>query len=144
MDFSNFSVSFQIPKFYSNLNSNCSNLLDMKNLQIKKAKIFWPFTIWINCSSDLKNFANTWPSASNFKKKSQSLEHFFLTVGQNNFCNKIPNLPLSCFWVNIFSDQTWSWPMCCWKKLRRWWRIDLFSRCIIQLQKPNNNMTILV
>ena len=50
----------------------------MRNLQeqVKKAfcyqKFFWPFTAWINCSIDLKNFAN-----------------FFLT-GQNNFCNKIP------------------------------------------------------
>ena len=30
------------------------------------------------------------PSASNIKSFSQSLEHFFLTVGQNNFGNKIP------------------------------------------------------
>ena len=39
----------------------------------------------MNCSSDLKNFANSWPSASNFKTFSQSLEHFFLTLGQKNF-----------------------------------------------------------
>ena len=30
------------------------------------------------------------PSASNFKCFPRSLEHFFLTVGQNNFGNKIP------------------------------------------------------
>ena len=30
-------------------------------------------------------------SASNFKTFSRSLEQFFLTVGQNNFRNKIPN-----------------------------------------------------
>ena len=35
-------------------------------------------------------FANSKPSASNFKSFSRSLEHFFLTVGQNNFGNKIP------------------------------------------------------
>ena len=75
---------------------NCSNLLDMRNLQeqVKKAfcyqKLFWPFTIWINWPSDLKFFANSWPSASNFKSFSQSLEQCFLTVGQNNFGNKIP------------------------------------------------------
>jgi hypothetical protein len=34
-------------------------------------------------------FANSWPSALNFKSFSQSLEQFFLTVGQNNFGNKI-------------------------------------------------------
>ena len=68
----------------------------MRNLQeqVKKAfcyqKLFWPFIVWINCSSDLKNFANSRPSASNFKSFSWSLEHFFLTVGQNNFRNKIP------------------------------------------------------
>ena len=55
-------------------------------------KLFWSFTIWMNCSSDLQNFANSWPSASNFKIFSQSLEQFFLTVGQNNFGNKIPFL----------------------------------------------------
>ena len=61
----------------------------MRNLQehVKKAfcyqKLFWPFTVWINCSSDLKNFCKF--SASNFKSFSWSLEQFFVTVGQNNF-----------------------------------------------------------
>jgi hypothetical protein len=44
----------------------------------------------MNCSSDLKNVANSKPSASNFKSFSQSIEQFALTVGQNNFGNKIP------------------------------------------------------
>ena len=48
----------------------------------------------MNCSSDLKNFANSWSSASNFKSFSRSLEQFFLTVDQNNFGNKIPNQPV--------------------------------------------------
>ena len=57
----------------------------MRNLQeqIKKPfcyqKLFWPFTVWINCSSDLKNFANSRPSASNFKSFCRSLEQFLLT-----------------------------------------------------------------
>ena len=49
-----------------------------------------------NCS-DLSLFeeivqviSNSWPSASNFKRFFRSLEFFFLTVGQNNFGNKIP------------------------------------------------------
>ena len=50
-------------------------------------KLFRSFTVWINCSSDLKNFENSRPSASNFKKFSRSLEQFLLTVGQNNFGN---------------------------------------------------------
>ena len=47
----------------------------------------------MNCLSDLKHFENSWPSASNFKSFSRSLEQFFLTVGQNNFGSKIPFLP---------------------------------------------------
>jgi hypothetical protein len=92
----NFSCMFLNPNIISNLDSNCSNLLDMRNLQeqVKKAfcyqKLFWPFTVWINCSSDLKNFANYGPSALNFKSFNWSLEQFFLTVGQNNFGIKIP------------------------------------------------------
>ena len=54
-------------------------------------KLFWPFTVSINCSRDLKNFANSQTSASNFKSFSRSIEHFFLTVVQSNFGNKIPN-----------------------------------------------------
>ena len=82
---------------FLNLNFNCSNLLVMRNLQeqVKKAfcyqKLFLPFTVQTNCSSDLKFFANSCPSASNFKSFSRSLEYFFLTVvGQNNFGSKIP------------------------------------------------------
>ena len=88
--FRNFSCMFL------NLYLNCSNLLYMRNLQeqVKKAfcyqKVFQPFTVWINCSSDLKKISNSRPSVSNFKGFSWSLEHFFLTVGQNNFGNKIP------------------------------------------------------
>ena len=39
-----------------------------------------------------KNFANSRASASNSKSFSLSLEHFFLTVGQNSFGNKLPFL----------------------------------------------------
>ena len=45
--------------FFSNLNSNCSNLSDMRNL---------------------KNCANSQPSVLNFKSFYQSLEHFFSQV----------------------------------------------------------------
>ena len=43
-------------------------------------KKFWPFTVSMNCSSDLKILTNSWPSASNFKSFSWSLKQFFLTV----------------------------------------------------------------
>ena len=55
------------------MNSNCSNLFSLRNLQeqVKKAfcyqKLFWPFTVQTNCSSDRENLN---------------------TVGQNNFGNK--------------------------------------------------------
>ena len=45
----------------------------------KLKNLFWLFTYWINCSSDLKNFENSLPSASNFKTFSGSLEQFLLT-----------------------------------------------------------------
>ena len=96
--FSNFFCMFLNPNIFSSLNYNCSKLLDKGNLQVqvKKAfcyqKLFWPFNVWINCSSDRKKIANSRPSASNFKKKSRSFEQFFLTLGLNNFGNKIPFL----------------------------------------------------
>ena len=77
------SINFKIPIIFSNLNSNCSCLLDMRNfqVQVKKAfcyqKLFWPFIVWTNCWSDLKKFANSRPSASNFKCFSRYLKQFF-------------------------------------------------------------------
>ena len=49
-------------------------------------------------------FENSWPSASNFKSFSRSIEQFFLTVRQNNFGNKIPNFSTTTrnFWkINV-------------------------------------------
>jgi hypothetical protein len=57
---------------------------------IFRKKICLFLLMLVNCSSDLKNFATSQPSASNFN--SRSLEQFFITVGQNNFGNKIPFL----------------------------------------------------
>ena len=85
-----------MPILFSNLNYNCSNLLDIRNLQeqVKKAfcyqKLFRTFTGLISCSSDFKILANSWLSASNFKVFLDHLEQkIFLTIGQNNFGNKI-------------------------------------------------------
>ena len=96
---------FLNPNNISNFNPNCSNSLDMRNLQeqVKNAfcyqKLFWPFTVWINCSIDLKIFANSQSSAS-FKSFSWSVEQFFVTAGQNNCCNKIPFI-----WIIINSKS---------------------------------------
>ena len=83
VNFLTFPACLWIPINFSNLNPNCSNLLDMRNLQeqVKKAfcyqKLFWPFTVPTNWSSVLKIFANFL----------RPLEKFIQTVkGQHNFC----------------------------------------------------------
>ena len=45
--------------------------------------------MFLNPNLSFPNFSNSRPSASNFKSFSRSLEQFLLTVGQNNFGNKI-------------------------------------------------------
>ena len=93
--YSNFSCMLLNPNIFFQF-SNSSNLLYLRNLQeqVKQAfcyqKLFWPFTVGTNCSSDLKIFANACPSASNFKKKILITRTFSRTVGQHNFGNKIP------------------------------------------------------
>ena len=72
----------------------------MRNFQeqVKKAfcyqKLCWPFIVWINCSSDLKilEILGLQP-------------RFFLTVGQNNFGNKIPLFTVSAKILTYFSTQ---------------------------------------
>ena len=122
------------------MNYNCSIFGDLRNLQeqVKKAfcyqKLFWPFTVWINCSSDLKNFENSRLSASNFKSFSRSLEQFFLTVGQNNFGNKIPEMhmleKMSSDGISIhvflsldfaFAFTLWYLKWRCALHLKSWW-----------------------
>ena len=61
-----------INPFFSNLNSNCSSVLD------------------------------TQPSASNSKSFLNQKSNFFLTVGQNNFGNKIPLKKSSFFFLSFF------------------------------------------
>ena len=48
-------------------------------------KLYWPSTVRINCSNNPKIFANSWPS----KFQKFFTIKFVLTVGQNNFGNKI-------------------------------------------------------
>ena len=78
-------------------------------------------TVWINCSTDLKDFANSQLLASNFEKFSWSLHQYFLTVDQNNLGNKIPLLfsdKISWIWRYIFleKDCYHSWPKDFWKE----------------------------
>ena len=48
-----------------------------------------------NCSSDREKLLKFEAESREFSKFLKSLEHFFLTVGQNNFGNKIPFLTCS-------------------------------------------------
>ena len=79
LNFPTFPADFYISIFFSNLHYNCSNFLDPRNLQeqVKKAfcyqKLFWPYTVQTNCSSDRE-------------KLLRSHKQFIQTVkGQNNF-----------------------------------------------------------
>ena len=45
-----------------------------------------------NCSSDREKLLKFEAEGREFAKILRSLEQFFLTVGQNNFGNKIPNI----------------------------------------------------
>ena len=64
-------------------------------------QIKW-LTVWMNYSSDLKSFAISRPSASNFKSFSLSLEQFYLAVGQKNIGNKIPRTLIS---ISFFKEM---------------------------------------
>ena len=59
-----------------------------KSVQLVRGSFFRKYFLWNPYFSNLKNFANSRPSVSNFKSFSQSLEHFFLTIDQNNFGKK--------------------------------------------------------
>ena len=108
----------------------------MRNLkeQVKKTfcyqKLFWPFTVWVNCSSNLKIFANSWPSSSNFKSFFSITRTIFSPLGQKTFGNKIPMnnvLPFLSFGIFFFikdsflclqshqsNHYTYWWPwQCC-------------------------------
>ena len=79
--------------------------------------MFWPFTVWINCSSDLKNFVNSLPSVSNLKSFSRSIEQFFLSVGQNILVSKYQSyLKTSIdFKIVLFKNPLFSKPS--------WWNL---------------------
>ena len=107
-----FPACFKIPIIFSNLNSNCSNLLYIWETSRNKLKKNY---VTKNCSElslfkqivlvISKTFANSQPSASNFKSFSWSLEQCFLTVGQKNYGNKIPALHLWNILAHFFQKN---------------------------------------
>ena len=90
--FTNFSCMFLNPNNFFQLEfSNCSNLFEVRNLQVQVKsfcyqKLIWPFTVWINCSSDREKLLKFVAEGREF---ANLLRSFFLTVGQTNFGNKI-------------------------------------------------------
>ena len=79
--FSNFSCRFLNPKYFFQFEFELFQFIrsipsrdKLKSILLQKS--FWPFNIWINYSSYLKYFANSRPSASNFKSLSRSQEQF--------------------------------------------------------------------
>ena len=92
---------FLNPEKNHNLNYSFSNSVGMRNLQeqVKKAfcykKLFWPFTVWMNCSNYLNNFGNkipfleillvifSWSCTKSLQEKS------FQTVHRGAFCQFI-------------------------------------------------------
>ena len=68
----------------------------LKHIYMKlwaKAQFFWSFKASHEVLyGDLKKFANSQLSVTNFKSFSRSLEQFFLTEGQKKFRSKIPIL----------------------------------------------------
>ena len=101
-------------------------------------KLFWPFTVWTNYSSDLKNFANSQPSVSNFKSFSRSLEQFSLIVGQNNFGNKIP-FPMTS--LTATGDLAMKWCQEWHENFKTKFsglKYRGYPRCITDLSKPRS------
>ena len=49
-------------------------------------KLYWPFTVWIDCSRDQENFLKFKSKGQEFAKVLRPLEQFIQTVkGQDNF-----------------------------------------------------------
>ena len=84
--------------------SNCSDVLDLRSRNNLKnilfQKLFWPFTVWIDCSTDLKIFANSRPSVSNINFFSRRrLKQFWDKIPLNNWQpekNYCPSMSFIC------------------------------------------------
>ena len=103
--FSNFSCRFLNPNNFYNLNLNCSDILDLRNLQVQVQKAFC-FKNW----SDLSLFEWILLVISKILGlQSRSLEQSFLTLGQNNFGNKIPLITQYAIYFQINLCRWMGW-----------------------------------
>ena len=80
---------------FSNLNSNYSNLLDLRSRNnLKKhsvTKMFYDLSLFEQIVLEISNFLQILGLQPRISKVfPRSPEQFFLTAGQNNFGNKIP------------------------------------------------------
>ena len=112
--FHHWQLDWQIPDETRKENHDCNNTMEPKSLW-SRIQIFVFIRLVFcchNCSDLLweiffANFANSRPSASNFKSFSQSLAQFFLTLGQNNFGNKIQFLShQGLLWHHFVTSKT--------------------------------------
>ena len=124
---------FLNPSIFSNLNSNCYNLLDMRNLQEQVKKD----SITQNCS-DLSLFkwivlviekiiANSWPSASNFNS---SLEHFFFSqYGRTILETKYHFFECNLGSTHMFKEKNYGNYLCSrvYSRKRKWPLIIFFA-----------------
>ena len=117
------------------MNYICSIFWDLRNLQeqVKKAfcyqKLFLPFIVWIYCSSGLKHFANSLPSASNFKSFPQSLEQFCLTKGRNNFETREQSCSKFIIVFLLHSSLNWAWQLSAtFSVVGKWNQLNIFCK----------------
>ena len=97
------------------MNSNCSNFLDRRNLQeqVKKVfcyiKLFWPFTVWINCFIDLKTFLENRTTSSHSRSEQfgqqNTIVHYQKRVNcifdfqSDTHCRKMSGFELSTSYI---------------------------------------------
>ena len=97
-------ASFDALKLVSRWGETEYYLINKERSRSRNRKLFWPTTVRKNCSSDQILFANSRPSALNFKSFSGSLEQFIWTVNdQLQFLKHIDFL--TCSWRFLRSDR---------------------------------------
>jgi hypothetical protein len=79
-----------------------------------------------------KNFANTRLSALNFKSFSRLPDFFFITVGQNNFGNKIPLLAFFHKFLSFLKlHKLWQFLLIFYDYLQKWLTTSITKPCCV-------------
>ena len=109
----NFSCRFLNSNFqFWIIHYNCSNESDQRNLQDHVKKVFCfknCFYIWINCPGDLKNLANSRPSASNSKKFFSFTRTIFSPSRSEPFWKQNLLSKIGTYFVHSYNQKTF-WP----------------------------------